>query len=871
LLRIFSTYTSIQEILDANDALRERHEKEMLELNMRLVQTLQESSNENIDPEAAKDLLSKVQELQAEYARKVREYEDTVSRHTEERHALSQKYALYLLIFSFNLHLGLSFNRNEEEIRQLRKEIKQLGEEQRNGEPKGEKLAKLRELLDQKSSTLADNESSSPEDSQLKEEIESAKSKHAELSEKLKLKKQELSSMMTKRQEEIGHLSRQVSDQKESETEEDEGTTEKSEGTLKERLSKLSSLRGLISVEMKERERLKQEIQRLEKGSSSKRNASKSKGLEETGSNKPSAGNVTLDKESAPASGTESQQQELQNSELNSKHDQLEPADSNESLQQSTATGSKNLAPSSKADERLKSSSHQKSVQNQPDERTVSSMVENESSVNGNMTSSKVDQGTGKSSSHHTVASGNIVQTSGKLSSPSEKTSWRPNKESAPTSDKPSGSGSTIPSSVQQKSSTSPTSPAPGNTSMKSSHVKSSGKDVTQGQSSSRAAEVEPATSSSKTVASFDPSKAQSAVHTMTDKGAEPSNRTAYEKYYEPETSAATNKDSSRHVPSKSSIHSKRTLPVEPNSEELSQSKAQQSSQHRTGKLSSVFSKQATSEMSLPEGKSATKSKQETKKSSLSSKKTAMGETSHDSGKQIPEASKHTIGKSPTSFASQRAVEEESIQEGRLTRTHQSSEKTMSKPPSFNKKTSLSPSNTKEAPSKARKEGHSSKIKAHTDGSGQGVIPEERGFMIERGMQLFGDPIDEILQMIGEKESQIEHLEDTNDFGNQRGISLDHMRKEVENLRSRLPKGYEKKLSNFEQYAERHDNSKLQSKGKSTRVTAGNDQLRLTGINVDKVILYEKESTSPETQSQLSYNETHSHAISSVSQYASSD
>jgi len=71
--------------------LREKHEKEIYELNMRLVQTLQESSSENIDPESTKSLLGKVQGLQAEYAQKVREYEDTVTRHTEERHALSQK------------------------------------------------------------------------------------------------------------------------------------------------------------------------------------------------------------------------------------------------------------------------------------------------------------------------------------------------------------------------------------------------------------------------------------------------------------------------------------------------------------------------------------------------------------------------------------------------------------------------------------------------------------------------------------------------------------------------------------------------------------------------------------------------------------
>jgi Skp family chaperone for outer membrane proteins len=79
-------------MLDSNDSLRAKHEKEIFELNLRLVQTLQEASPENIDPEATKELLTKLQDLQAQYAKKVREYEDTVTRHTEERQALCQKY-----------------------------------------------------------------------------------------------------------------------------------------------------------------------------------------------------------------------------------------------------------------------------------------------------------------------------------------------------------------------------------------------------------------------------------------------------------------------------------------------------------------------------------------------------------------------------------------------------------------------------------------------------------------------------------------------------------------------------------------------------------------------------------------------------------
>jgi len=57
---------------------------------MRLVQAL-EGSAEKIDIDATKELLRKVEELQSEYVKKIKEYEETVSRHTEERRALSQK------------------------------------------------------------------------------------------------------------------------------------------------------------------------------------------------------------------------------------------------------------------------------------------------------------------------------------------------------------------------------------------------------------------------------------------------------------------------------------------------------------------------------------------------------------------------------------------------------------------------------------------------------------------------------------------------------------------------------------------------------------------------------------------------------------
>ena len=79
---------SLKDILDANDSLREKHEKEIFDLNMRLVQTLQETSTENIDPEETKKLLSKVQQLQKEYSEKTRKYEELKNQQSEEKYAL---------------------------------------------------------------------------------------------------------------------------------------------------------------------------------------------------------------------------------------------------------------------------------------------------------------------------------------------------------------------------------------------------------------------------------------------------------------------------------------------------------------------------------------------------------------------------------------------------------------------------------------------------------------------------------------------------------------------------------------------------------------------------------------------------------------
>jgi hypothetical protein len=66
-----------------------------------------------------------------------------------------------------------------------------------------------------------------------------------------------------------------------------------------------------------------------------------------------------------------------------------------------------------------------------------------------------------------------------------------------------------------------------------------------------------------------------------------------------------------------------------------------------------------------------------------------------------------------------------------------------------------------------------------------------------------GDPVDCVLKMIEEKETQIKEMHDSNRLEDQeKGANLEHLKIEVEALRNRLPKGFEKKSSTFTQYAE---------------------------------------------------------------------
>ncbi len=250
---------ALKEILDSNDKLREKHEKEIFELNMKLVQTLETSSKGKIDPNQTKDLLNKVKDLQDEYGRKSREYEEALTRQTEEKHKLAQ--------------------RNEKEIQQLKSDISKLSKEYlKDGVSNPEeRVQRLKELLEKKSQQLEKAKLSNISKSgtsghpsstscALVDEVEDAKRKNIELSEKFQQKKKDLNTLMNQRQSEIEQLTRQIEEQNVEMSKAEEPYEHKPlPGTLTERLDKLKTLRGIITSELHEREKLIQEISRLQK------------------------------------------------------------------------------------------------------------------------------------------------------------------------------------------------------------------------------------------------------------------------------------------------------------------------------------------------------------------------------------------------------------------------------------------------------------------------------------------------------------------------------------------------------------------------------------------------------------------------------
>ena len=233
---------SLKEILDTNDTLREKHEKEIFDLNMRLVQTLQATSSEKIDAEATQELLEKVKKLQKDYAEKSREFEDLKLQHNEEFHELSE--------------------RNETEIRELKQDIVRLSKDYLKDGVKDpvERVSRLKEMLEQKDQELnkvrEEPLKNSEETNKLLEEINDAKAKNEELSEQLKQKKKELGDLMNERQREMAAPS--------SREARDHGKGDDSEGSLRDRLDTIQELRGQVGEEQRENEKLSQELSRLQ-------------------------------------------------------------------------------------------------------------------------------------------------------------------------------------------------------------------------------------------------------------------------------------------------------------------------------------------------------------------------------------------------------------------------------------------------------------------------------------------------------------------------------------------------------------------------------------------------------------------------------
>ena len=241
--------SSLKDILDSNDRLREKHEKEIFDLNMRLVQTLQATSQEKIDTNTTKDLLGKVRDLQDQYAKKVRAYENALADHAKEKQEMKVK--------------------NEEEVRQIKTEIRRLSQDYEGGKNPAERVDKLRQILEKKTQELEkakDTTFSGTNQAQLTGAIEEAKRKNAELSAELQCKKRELNTLMNRRHDEIEELTNKIEKQNvEMSKAELEFKTPSQQSNLKERLDKLAALRALIRAEIQERKQILEEIALLQK------------------------------------------------------------------------------------------------------------------------------------------------------------------------------------------------------------------------------------------------------------------------------------------------------------------------------------------------------------------------------------------------------------------------------------------------------------------------------------------------------------------------------------------------------------------------------------------------------------------------------
>ena len=81
-------HTALGDILNSNDSLREKHEKELYDLNTKLVETLQQCKSERIDPKANEELSVKVEGLQKEFEEKTKEYNNLKSTFSDEANAI---------------------------------------------------------------------------------------------------------------------------------------------------------------------------------------------------------------------------------------------------------------------------------------------------------------------------------------------------------------------------------------------------------------------------------------------------------------------------------------------------------------------------------------------------------------------------------------------------------------------------------------------------------------------------------------------------------------------------------------------------------------------------------------------------------------
>lgn len=182
---------TLKDLLESNDELRSRHEKEIFALNVNLVRALEGASLPGMDGIEVTGRLNKIKNLQDEYTRKSAEYDNINFEYFKEACEPNPE--------------------NEKELKKLLKYRNKLAKDLKtDGIDRPEERLKILENLVERNKHKKSDLSNKP---QVMDNIDEAKMKNSELKEQLNRKKKDLQDLMQKRQKEISGLTKQVQEQ----------------------------------------------------------------------------------------------------------------------------------------------------------------------------------------------------------------------------------------------------------------------------------------------------------------------------------------------------------------------------------------------------------------------------------------------------------------------------------------------------------------------------------------------------------------------------------------------------------------------------------------------------------------------------------